>query len=181
MHGELIVSTYIQPSFAMSSIHPAIVLGPPVYLPADPAKLALSLKPIHSIYSGQAKILPPLVGTSSYVDVRDVAQAHLWAYEHPKLADGERYITSGGYGPAQGIADILRERYPEKQHIMAGEPGKGYVEGTNFCGKKVKVWYPKERPQLSGKKVFEVMGIEWIPMVESVIDTAEAFAKLYHI
>lgn len=165
----------------MSSIHPAVVIGPAIILPDDFNKLNLSLKPIYKIYAGLSGKLTAPIGTSSYVDVRDVAAAHLWAYEHPKISNGERYLASGGYGPDQGIADILREQYPDKKQIMVGEPGEGYVNGTDFCGRQVQVWYPQERPQLCGKKVVEVMGIKWLPLKESAIATAEAFAKRYGI
>jgi nucleoside-diphosphate-sugar epimerase len=49
-----------------------------------------------------------------FVDVRDVAQAHIRAMELPE-ASGQRFMLVGGRFSNKRIADIIRELYPELQ------------------------------------------------------------------
>jgi nucleoside-diphosphate-sugar epimerase len=169
-----------KPSFSMTSIHPAVVMGPAPTFPESPDELAEGLKPLYKVWAGISKEMPPPIGTSSYVDVRDVAEMHLWAALNPQTPNGQRYIASAGYGPAQAFADILRERYPDDRKIVEGTPGKGYSTGTDYCARPTRIWYPPERPQLCGRKIVEHMGIEYRVLSESVIDTIEEWEKVYH-
>jgi nucleoside-diphosphate-sugar epimerase len=169
-----------KPPFSMTSIHPAVVMGPAPTFPASPEELAEGLKPLYKVWSGTSKEMPGPIGTSSYVDVRDVAEMHLWAALNPQKANGQRYIASAGYGPAQAFADILRERYPNDKKIVEGTSGKGYTTGTDYCERPTQVWYPPERPQLCGRKIVEHMGIKYRVLVDSVVDTIEEWEKVYH-
>jgi nucleoside-diphosphate-sugar epimerase len=168
-----------RPSFAISSIHPSVVLGPSLNLPRNPQDLNVSLKPIYEIYSGTESAYPPPIGTASFVDMRDVAAVHLWALEHPEMADGERYIASSGFAPTQGMVDLMREQFPGNSHIALGEPGKGYVGGIDYCQQRVPVWYPKDRIQMCGIKAHKVMQIRWRTLGETVRDTVLAFQEFY--
>lgn len=47
-----------------------------------------------------------------FVDVRDVAEAHICAMELPE-ASGQRFMLVGGFFSNKRIADIIRELYPE--------------------------------------------------------------------
>ena len=77
---------------------PAVVIGPPVNPPASLAGLNATLLPVWNIYSGEAKTVPPGLGASSYIDVRDVARLHIWCMEHPSESCGQRYIATNGRG-----------------------------------------------------------------------------------
>ena len=151
-----------------------MVIGPPAQLVSDPEKFNETLKPIWTLFSGANKEIPNNIGTGSYVDVRDVAKMHIWAYEHPKEADGERFIANGGFGPNQAAADILKELYPErKDKIPLGEPGKGYEGyGKGF------VDYIEGISGASNAKAKKVMGIEFISFHDSLRDTVKEFEKL---
>ncbi|KAF7944668.1 uncharacterized protein EAE97_005301 [Botrytis byssoidea] len=172
------------PSFALSTINPAFVTGPPVYLPETGDKLNETLKPIYNMLSGATKTISPASGTSSSVDVRDVAYMHIWAYEHPEKSDGERYIACLGTGPPQSQADILREYFKEKgdekalEKIVVGNPGEGYIGYNKETGKVEKVEPTPEKPRVSGEKAQREMGFKFRGFKESVIDTAEALRPL---
>ena len=168
-----------EPAFSMTSIHPAVVMGPPPVFPESSDDLPESLKPLYKVWAGASEDMPPPIGTSSYIDVRDVAEMHLWAALNPQEANGQRYIASAGYGPAQAFADILRKRYVEDSTIMKGTPGKGYNKGIDWCGRETPVWYPPERPQLCGKKIVEDMGMWLRTLEESIVDTVEEWKELY--
>ncbi|KIM99734.1 hypothetical protein OIDMADRAFT_104659 [Oidiodendron maius Zn] len=169
------------PPFAISTIHPSVVLGPPVVLPASGSQLGESMLLEYNVFSGTAKVIPDKIGTGSFVDVRDVAFLHIWAYEHPEEANGERYIAAASYGPLQGIADILRKKYEGTkiaENITIGVPGNDYQGYNKETGEVDFVEYLPESPRPSGKKAEEVTGIKWIPFKQSVIDTATALEAL---
>ena len=158
-----------------------MVIGPPLVLPTSGSKLNATLRPVYGIFSGTATEVPAQIGSGSFVNVRDVATVHVWAYEHPEKANGERYIASAGYGPPQGIADILRKKYKGTkigEKILAGNPGEGYVGYNKETGEVSDPEYPPESPRPSGKKAEEEFGIKWIPFTQSVEETAEAFEPL---
>lgn len=166
-----------KPHFAVSSIYPSLVIGPPVQLPSSADALCMTLKPLWDIFSGASTTLTPGMGGGLYVDVRDVAQMHYWAYAHPEAVDGEKFIASGGYGPAQAMADILHEAYPEREGVMPkGNPGEGY---TGYADGKVgRIGAPETAVTVSGKKAERIMGIEWVDFRDSVKDTAKTLEPL---
>ena len=168
----------MQPSFSISTINPGIVVGPPVQAPLRISEINESLKPLFDIFSGAVTTLPTAIGSGSIVDVRDVATMHLWALEHSQTANGERYLGIAGYGPPQAYADILRKQYPDREdRIPKGVPGYGY-EGLGAGGEVIGVGYPKGKFQISGQKARKAMGIEWISMKQSVLETAKLFENL---
>ena len=106
---------------------------------------------------------------------------HIWAYENPSKADGERFIACEGFGPPQAIADILREEYKGTkigEKIPVGETGVGYVGYNKETGQVDDINYLPGRIQVSGKKAEKVMGLRWISFQKSVIDTAKALEAL---
>ncbi len=159
-----------KPYFAISTVHPTVTIGPPVQPPSSPSKLNSTLIPTYSIFTGGP--IPASIGSGSFVDVRDVALVHLWAYEHPDIANGERYIASQGYGPPQATADILREAYPDRRGIIqVGKPGEGYVGYEEGVVKEVASL--PGRVRVSGKKAQSAMGITFRPFKESLLETAK--------
>jgi len=118
--------------------------------------------------------VPPSMAVGAYVDVRDVASVHLWAYENCEVADGERYIAAAGFGPNQAAADILREAYPDRKDIIpAGVPGEGYRGIENG-----RVGYLPESVIVSGEKSESVMGLKYKDFKTSLLDTVKELEKL---
>ncbi|KAH0563071.1 hypothetical protein GP486_002365 [Trichoglossum hirsutum] len=162
-------------SVSPRALNPTVVYGPPIISHSDPASLNETIKPIYAIFSGTITDgeLPAKIGTGAYVDVRDVAAAHVWAIENPAASDGQRYIVAAGLGPPQAIADLIREVYPERgPSIPLGNPGEGYVKGEYG-------WFPAEAGgiALSAKKLEEAMGIKWIKFDKCILDTVKCLEK----
>jgi nucleoside-diphosphate-sugar epimerase len=150
-----------------------VVIGPPVQPPPSPHLLNETLKPIWDVFSGAP--IPPAIGSATYVDIRDVADVHVWALEHPREATGQRYLVTNGRGPPQAAADLLRKVYPERRGIIQeGKPGEGYVTGTygwpeggtSFEAKKAKAAIASEYP-----------GRNFIGFEQSVLETAKVFER----
>ncbi|KAF7872381.1 hypothetical protein EAF04_003302 [Stromatinia cepivora] len=173
-----------KPKFAITTINPGVVIGPPVLLPKTGDKLNETLRPLYNMLSGTTKTIPPNIGSASFVDVRDVAHMHIWAYEHPEKSNGERYIACAGFGPAQAQADIVRAYFKEKgeeqivKNIPLGNPGEGYVGYNKETEKVGRVPWTPENPSVSGEKAQREMGFTYKSLVESTIETAEAIRPL---
>ncbi|OAP56778.1 hypothetical protein AYL99_08890 [Fonsecaea erecta] len=156
-----------QPLFTVAAVNPAVVTGPPVSWPETPDKLNTTLLPIWNIYSG-SQVMPPQIGGAGYVDVRDVARMHIWAMEHPEQSNGERYLLSNGKAPPQAAADLLRERFPDRD-IIVGNPGQGYTKDY---------WFVEGESSSVSTKAYRALGVKrLIPYDQSVLDTVEAFEK----
>ncbi|KAG9231618.1 hypothetical protein BJ875DRAFT_468946 [Amylocarpus encephaloides] len=171
-----------KPSFAISSINPVVVVGPPAALAANPRDLNETLYPLYTVFSGSSPSLPADIGSASSVDVRDVAFAHLWALEHPSIADGERYIACSGKGTLQAAADTLRYAYKgtsPADRVIKGTPGKGYVGYDEKTGKVSNIKYPPGQVRVDGSKAERVMGFRYIPYEKSVADTAKIMERYF--
>lgn len=165
-----------KPSFSISTINPSVVMGPPVILPSSPSKLNETLRPIYDIFSGEADELPPYIGTGAFVDVRNVATMHIWAFENASKSDGERYLGVQGFGPTQAVADVLNHAYKGtkfEEKIIKGTPGEGYVGYDKETGTVPTVGFMPGARRISGQKAVKEMGLQYIPFQQSILDTAK--------
>lgn len=161
-----------------------MVWGPPVLLASSPEKLNETLRPLYALLSPTTSEVQPNIGSANFVDVRDVAFMHIWAYEHPSEADGERFIAAAGFGPVQAAADILRQEYKGtkfEKGISVGSPGEGYIGYNKETGEVGKIEFLPTGFVCSGKKAEEKMGIKWHTFNESVVDTAKAIEPLLKV
>lgn len=157
------------------------MVGPPAALVSEPKHFNETLMPIWNAFSGTAKVIGPNIGSGSFVDVRDVAFMHVWAFEHPDKSDGERYIACQGFGPMQAVHDILRQGYkgtPIAENIALGNPGENYLGYNRETGEVGDIKFPPGRVRVDGSKAAKEMGFKYIPFQESVMDTAKAMESL---
>lgn len=169
------------PRFAVSTINPAIVIGPPMLLPPSGDKLNETLRSFFNIFAGKTKQIPPTFGSGAFVDVRDVALMHVWAHEHAVEASGERYIACAGFGPAQAVADVLRREYEDTAigaKIARGRPGEGYLGYDSETGVVGEIGYPSGRIVVDGSKGMNAMGFKYRTFPQSIADTAKALEGL---
>lgn len=126
--------------------------------------------PVWKVYTGKSIEESGIKGAvAGCVDVRDVGRITVWAAANPEKANGERYITSSGYGSAQVIADVLRKAYPERTDIIAkGTPGEGYLTGYQYPLSCV----------YDGSKAAKATGQDYIPLEKTIVDTAEALKHI---
>ncbi|KAK4456692.1 hypothetical protein QBC42DRAFT_321901 [Cladorrhinum samala] len=164
-----------KPTFSINAVNPIFVAGPPLVIPTSADAIPNTITSIWAIFAGAplkesalSHLLPGML--DSYVDVRDVARMIVWGVEHPEEADGERYILASCYGPSQSMADILREKYPDRAGIIQkGQPGEGYVLGYGF---------PEDGESYDSGKARRATGQDWIPWEKTVVDTAESLKGL---
>ncbi|KAJ0162790.1 putative uncharacterized oxidoreductase [Colletotrichum tanaceti] len=158
-----------KPSFDLATINPPVVYGPPY----DTSSLSSPQDLGQSNYMLYTGLLSPELTSASpvapgmlhlYVDVRDVARAHLLAVEKPD-AGGNRLVIGGGGASNQEFANILRKRFPELSHrIPEGDPSKAALPEGLF----------DLDPSLASK----VLGLEYKSLEDTLVDTAVSMIEL---
>ena len=106
----------------------------------------------------------PETGTFIWVDVRDVALAHVKAMEVSEAA-GKRFFVTAGYFSNKEIAQIIRGNFPDLKSTTVSPDSEGgdYPEG----GTKSLFGYDNSR-------VRDTLGISFRSLKESVIDTVKS-------
>ncbi|KAL8649259.1 MAG: hypothetical protein Q9210_004506 [Variospora velana] len=182
------------PPFAVSSINPTIVVGPPLQPPPDPRQINMTLQTAWAMISGticsflaelwaplllsaiprvgQLDHVPRATPTAAYISNYDVSRMHVYAALHPSECNGHRYLLAAGRAPPQALADVLRKIRPQwKDRIPMGEPGNGYVEGYTWVEGGVTIECERAKRALGGG--------EWMGFEQCVKETVEALEKHY--
>ncbi|KAF2402646.1 NAD(P)-binding protein [Trichodelitschia bisporula] len=149
-----------KPSFDLVSLNPAWVFGPH-FAPTTPA---LDLKHLNESTQALWKVVDadtvPPVDFAAAVDVRDVARAHLLAFETP-AAGGNRFLLAEHFS-YQLAADIAREQVPELAgRVPVIEQGKEQTPATYYA--------------VDGSKPTEILGLKYRPITDTIRD---AYAQL---
>lgn len=155
-----------KPSFDLVTICPPVIYGPNVHATASLDRLNLSSADLYRLMSPVSKPADPIPKNThwSWVDVRDVAAAHLKAFQVPD-AGGNRVLVARGNFSYQQIADILREKLPElHDRVPIGQPGTG-LGGVKLYA-------------VDSSKSRRILGVNYRDLEETVADTARAFLDL---
>lgn len=138
-----------------------MVYGPSNHAVPDMNKLNTSSADIYRFINGSTKN-PGDTAFPLCVDVRDVATAHLKAYEVPEASNQRFAVTSGNF-TYQRVCDIIREKFPDlKDKVPEGNPGEKYPDFFT----------------LSNEKAKKVLGIEFIGLEQMVVDTVKSLLEL---
>ncbi|CAE6401041.1 unnamed protein product [Rhizoctonia solani] len=147
-----------QPKFDVATINPPMVFGPILHQVSDPESLNTSVAMLYKILHTKESDLTQevlLTNNMNFVDVRDVALAHVRALEIPE-AGGQRFINNGGTFCWQDVLDVLQPPNPR------GVPGlgKGLIHSRYDASKATKI-----------------LGINFKGLEESVRDTEEGLRQ----
>ncbi|EGV61300.1 NADPH-dependent methylglyoxal reductase [Yamadazyma tenuis] len=144
-----------KPNFTFNVVHPTFVFGPQAV--ASNAKLPLN----HSanfvgklIKLNSDDPLPPSAG--AFIDVRDVAKAHIFAFE-TELTKLRLYMYDVKFN-TQRLVDIIRANFPQLSYLPKGDASK-VAEYGNL-------------PQIQNEKTRSLVG-PFISLKQSVIDTIQ--------
>lgn len=148
-----------RPQFKLSTVNPTFVFGPQKFDSEVKENLNTSLDMINKIIrNGPDQQLGP--GAFGAVDVRDVADAHLVAFENEK-AEGKRLLLNCDRFTSQTIVDILNEGLPElKGKIPLGTPGSDKEEIEKLC-------------KIDNAKTIALLGHDLITLRQSVLESAK--------
>lgn len=139
-----------KPAFTLASINPPWVFGPHVAALADTKRLNESSALIWQLYQAD-KV--PAFDFGGFADVRDVAAAHLEAFERSE-AGGQRFLVGSNFS-YQAAVDGLREQLPElDSHLPRGNPGQ-----------------PEPAYDVDGSKAKQILGLEYTPLSKTMKDS----------
>jgi nucleoside-diphosphate-sugar epimerase len=147
------------PRFDLTVLNPPIVLGPSAK-PLDFTSLGTSMGDINRLIDGSSTEAPEPTFWP-FVDVRDVATAHVRALENP-AAGGQRIVLAGAMFSYQQVCDILRDsnRIPDevKAKVPVGKPGQDYPGSHNYT--------------VDVSKSQKLLGLQYRTLPETVVDAA---------
>lgn len=103
--------------------------------------------------------LQPTAPVFTFVDVRDVALAHVRALTVPK-AGGERFYVVAEHFSNKKIADIIREAYPQLVDRLPS------VDAEDD--------FPDDVYRFNNAKSREVLGLQYTNLEKSVRDTVQS-------
>lgn len=161
------------PGIALTTINPGAVFGPPM-----DGRFGASLELVEQLMTGKVPMAPPMDMVA--VDVRDVARMHVAAIEL-EATRGERFAAASG---THGILEL-------------GEMLKAWDASLKTPGREAPVWllrlmglFSKDAKgvlgnvgrtlAVSGAKAERVFGLEFIPVRDALIASAEA-VKTYKL
>lgn len=154
-----------KPKFALSTVNPTYVFGPQPTDEFETTKLNTSSELINTILKikGTEEKVNPVSGSA--VDVRDVAKAHIVAFEKDAAKDQRLFLNSGSF-TQQTILDIVHTHFAsETQHVPMGNPGSDRED-------------VKKRATLNNDKTRKLLGFELITVEQSIKDSAEQILKV---
>ncbi|KAK5028697.1 Glycine-rich RNA-binding protein 2, mitochondrial [Exophiala sideris] len=155
-----------KPNFQLSTINPPLVLGPVVHYLNSLDGINTSNERIANMIQGKCKEkgLPP-TGTFLWVDVRDVALAHVKAAEVPDAA-GKRFFVTAGYMSNGEIAQIIKKNFPDLVDKLP----------TNLDSDR-----PKDLFGYDNSRSKEVLGIKYNNLEETIKDTVKSLLAVVEI
>lgn len=119
------------PNFTINYVNPSFVFGPQAFDSEVKDNLNTSSEIINNVLKLKPDSeVPKLNG--GFVDVRDVAKAHLVAFEKP--ISNERLLLNAGRFAGQDLLDIVNAKFDTlKGKIPVGEPGAGAAVKARCC------------------------------------------------
>ncbi|KAL9114012.1 MAG: hypothetical protein Q9227_001783 [Pyrenula ochraceoflavens] len=150
-----------KPHFSIATICPPMIFGPLQPGVTSTADLSPSAADVYRLINGNSKEIPP-TAFWAYCDVRDVADAHLKAFENPKAAN-QRFFVTGGRFSYQMACDALRMIPDIQDNVPAGIPGSRVLEHAY---------------NVDGSKAQKVLGIQYRSLDDSIRDMAKSLMDL---
>jgi nucleoside-diphosphate-sugar epimerase len=145
-----------------------MVYGPVVHYLSSLDAINTSNERIVAAVQGKWKEAVPATGAAfNWVDVRDVATAHVKAGLEITEAGGHRLFTTEGRFSNRQILDIVRKNFPEYADRLPGDDVKGgeYPGDDKLYG-------------FDNSETKKLLGISWISLEQSITDTVKSIHSL---
>lgn len=147
------------PGFVLSTVNPVLVFGPQAFDSGVKETLNTSSEVINNFFKLKASDPVPS-SNGRFIDVRDVARAHLVAFEKDS-AENQRLVMTAGDFSGQEIADIIHKNFPEaSKDVPVGKPGTGPQLRTNMS-------------KSDFSKTQGILGFKYIDLEQSVTDSVQ--------
>lgn len=147
-----------KPQWEVTVINPVYVFGPQTFEVKDKSKLNTSNEIINAILTAGKKNEEPQQYAGYFIDVRDVAKAHIVAFEK-KEAAGHRLLLAESPFTSAEIYDIIEKDFPKlKSELPPLDKSKGpKLEDTESV--------------INNDKTREILGFKFIDLKKSIDDT----------
>lgn len=139
-----------------------MIYGPPLPGSVSLAHLGQSPGEIYALMNKSLTAVPPSP-MPVFVDVRDVAEAHLRAYESEQSG---RFSLCSGHFTKDEVCKIFRERLPQIKDRVPSEPS----ENNDLV--------PEAHYSVDSTRAQKVLGIQFRGLEETFLDMAKAFLEL---
>ncbi|KAJ3480071.1 hypothetical protein NLI96_g8612 [Meripilus lineatus] len=150
------------PHFDLVTICPSVCFGPVVHPVSKPSELNLSSSIFWEVVSGADPL--PNHGLAAFVDVRDVALAHVEALFRPEVGGQRFIINSSERFSSQLLADTLRKEFAwAREEVTRGNEGEPV---------------PAEA-ELEGMTGARALGIHYRSLKSCILDTASQLRELF--
>ncbi|KAI1372450.1 ketoreductase [Hypoxylon crocopeplum] len=154
-----------RPNFDLAVINGTFTFGPVQRNLPSLEAMNTSNHRIRDMIQGKMKEgLPPTAPVFTFIDVRDVALAHLRAMTVPE-AGGNRFYIVGGHFSNKRIADIIRNAHPELADKLPPEDAKDDI--------------PADVYRFDNSKSRKMLGMEYTSLEESIKDTVQSILHLF--
>ncbi|VUC35164.1 unnamed protein product [Clonostachys rosea] len=156
-----------KPNFDLVTVNPPLVVGPVINHLASLDSINTSNERAVNLLQGKWRESIPSQGpVALWIDVRDLARAHVVAgLEKPKVG-GHRLFTTAGLFGNHDYVDIVREKFPEFADRLPPPEVKG---GERPLPEQTFKWNVENTDKL--------LGIEWISFEKSVVDLVSSLKK----
>ncbi|KAL7621714.1 methylglyoxal reductase (NADPH-dependent) gre2 [Parahypoxylon ruwenzoriense] len=153
-----------KPNFDLTVINCTFTFGPVQRSLSSLDAINTSNHRVRDMILGKMKDnLEPTAPVFTFVDVRDVALAHLRAVTVP-AAGGNRFYVVGGHFSNKRIVDIIRRLYPNLADRLPPENAQDD--------------FPDDVYGFNNKKSREILGLEYISFERSINDTVQSILNL---
>ncbi|KAF1968806.1 NAD(P)-binding protein, partial [Bimuria novae-zelandiae CBS 107.79] len=154
-----------KPHFTIATINPPLVFGPIIHALDSLDNLNTSNQRILAAAQGRWKDEIAATGVHLWVDVRDVAEAHVAAAEKEEAAN-KRFFTVAGHFSNKEIAQIVKKNFPQFKDLPGDStPGGDYPEGG----------IEKGYFSFNNKRSIEILGLKYKSFEDSIVDTVKSF------
>ena len=157
------------PALELAVINPGMVIGPLL-----DKRINSSLETVYRIMKGTYPAMPRLGWI--FVDVRDVAAAHIAAMTVPEAA-GERFFCVTEWAWLLDLAKILEPHFASKGYRISTRQMPDFVMRLiALFDKAVKRFIPSlgERHEFSNQHIKQILKWTPHPLEETVLDTAQS-------
>lgn len=156
-----------KPNFTVATINPPMVFGPIIHNLDTLENMNTSNQRILWAAQGKFKDEIPATGVHLWIDVRDVAEAHVAAFEKPE-ASNKRFFTVAGLFSNKEIAQIIKKNFPQYKDLPSETtPGGDYPEGG-----------PDAMFKFNNKRSIEILGLKYKTLEESIVDSIKSFQEV---
>ncbi|KAI4867023.1 NAD(P)-binding protein [Hypoxylon rubiginosum] len=154
-----------KPNFDVATICPPLVFGPVAHHLDSLAGINTSNARYVDLIQGKWAAEIPPSGVYLWVDVRDVALAHVEAMERPE-AGGKRFFTTAGRYSNKQIAQIVRDSFPDLAGKLPDPATVKVAPGGDLPAEGVYGY--------DNSRATKVLGIDWISLEKTSVDTIKS-------